>query len=238
MLIITTYKCNLACAHCCYSCSPKRTEFMTDDVFDKIIFNSDEDTIRICGGELFMHPNWIYHISNLGKFKNIEIITNGTLFFKKNKENSDTLNILLNILKTFKEQNIEIRISNDEFHRAEMQSKGYWQPEEVYEMMVNLSLPTNIRINCPLRTEIAPAGNAYINKVHNSSHKCKFALLETLKKVNFDPQGDAYICMNLVGKIGDYTENHSLIKKRFIDMKKSDNCETCEYLKESRHEKN
>ena len=56
MYIQITDHCNMTCAHCCYSCSPRKRNFMSKDVFVKALDLCDLDDISIGGGEPTLHP--------------------------------------------------------------------------------------------------------------------------------------------------------------------------------------
>jgi len=55
MYIQITDHCNMTCAHCGYSCSPRKKNFMTMDVF-KAAVKYDPNYISIGGGEPTTHP--------------------------------------------------------------------------------------------------------------------------------------------------------------------------------------
>ncbi len=80
-LQITT-RCNMQCAHCCYSCSPHKGEHMRWDVVcDAIAFARDMDSevISIGGGEPTLHPRFfdILRIA-LQDFHYVWMATNGS----------------------------------------------------------------------------------------------------------------------------------------------------------------
>ena len=60
MYIQITDNCNMTCAHCCFSCGPRKRNFMTFEVFSKCIefANQTEDIISIGGGEPTCHPKF------------------------------------------------------------------------------------------------------------------------------------------------------------------------------------
>lgn len=60
MYIQVTDKCNMTCAHCCFSCTSKGT-FMSQEVFDKALEIAKENfmSITIGGGEPTLHPQII-----------------------------------------------------------------------------------------------------------------------------------------------------------------------------------
>ena len=60
MYIQITDNCNMTCAHCCFSCGPRKRNFMSEEVFRKCIefANQTEDIIFIGGGEPTCHPKF------------------------------------------------------------------------------------------------------------------------------------------------------------------------------------
>lgn len=60
MYIRITSKCNMRCAHCCFSCRPGSGEHMPMNVFDQAldIAESYGDSLTLGGGEPTMHPKF------------------------------------------------------------------------------------------------------------------------------------------------------------------------------------
>lgn len=72
--------CNLKCSHCHVEASPKRSEMMSREIFDKAMKIYDKfslDTIDITGGEPTLHPEIDYFIEESAKrSKNVILRTN------------------------------------------------------------------------------------------------------------------------------------------------------------------
>lgn len=79
--------CNLKCSHCHVEASPKRSEMMSREIFDKAMKIYDKfslDTIDITGGEPTLHPEIDYFIEESAKrSKNVILRTNLADFNKK-----------------------------------------------------------------------------------------------------------------------------------------------------------
>jgi len=76
-----TTKCTQECSHCCYSCSPYRTDFMSIEVAHQIasfITNNGVIYCTLMGGEFFCHPKWrtIFNII-IPTVKVCRLVTNG-----------------------------------------------------------------------------------------------------------------------------------------------------------------
>lgn len=84
MYIQITDHCNMACQHCCYSCSPRKKNFMTKNIYMAALdlANSYGETVAIGGGEPTTHPDfWEFFGLALGE-RNIEYVwmaTNGKI---------------------------------------------------------------------------------------------------------------------------------------------------------------
>lgn len=84
MYLQITDHCNMACAHCCYSCSPRKKNFMpevlVDAAIDFILENEGEDcALSIGGGEPTLHPRfWSILGQCMGSFASVWLATNGS----------------------------------------------------------------------------------------------------------------------------------------------------------------
>ena len=79
MYIQITDHCNMTCAHCCYSCSPRKRNFMSKDVFVKALDLYDLDYISIGGGEPTLHPLfWDFIGISLSRVDSVWLATNGS----------------------------------------------------------------------------------------------------------------------------------------------------------------
>ena len=79
MYIQITDHCNMKCAHCAFSCSPKKKRFMTLETFEKAIDFIGDDHIDIGGGEPTLHPQfWAFIGYALGSCDYVWLATNGS----------------------------------------------------------------------------------------------------------------------------------------------------------------
>lgn len=78
-----TSECNAACKHCCFSCSPSRTDKLDEDEIWKVVnygINSNEiNEIAISGGEPFLYEELVFEIIRAvaESGKTVTCITNG-----------------------------------------------------------------------------------------------------------------------------------------------------------------
>ncbi|MHC5227694.1 radical SAM protein [Enterococcus sp. LJL99] len=76
-------KCNASCKHCCFSCSSKSSEHLSDEELDNLveyILNNDEiEVVSLTGGEALLRKDKVLEIikliSNVGK--KVTLISNG-----------------------------------------------------------------------------------------------------------------------------------------------------------------
>ena len=79
MYIQITDHCNMKCAHCAFSCSPKKKRFMTFETFKQAIDFIGEDHIDIGGGEPTLHPQfWTFLGYAIGSCESVWLATNGS----------------------------------------------------------------------------------------------------------------------------------------------------------------
>lgn len=79
MYIQITDHCNMCCAHCAFSCSPKKKRFMTFETFRQAISFIGDDHIDIGGGEPTLHPQfWSFIGYALGSCESAWLATNGS----------------------------------------------------------------------------------------------------------------------------------------------------------------
>lgn len=78
MYIQITDHCNMTCAHCCYSCSPRKKNFITTKMFEAAI-EFDNSSLAIGGGEPTLHPQfWEFIGIGLGSYDSVWLATNGS----------------------------------------------------------------------------------------------------------------------------------------------------------------
>lgn len=79
MYIQITDHCNMKCAHCAFSCSPKKKRFMTFETFKQAIDFIGEDHVDIGGGEPTLRPQfWTFIGYALGSCESVWLATNGS----------------------------------------------------------------------------------------------------------------------------------------------------------------
>lgn len=79
MYIQITDHCNMHCAHCAFSCGPRKKRFMTIETFIAAIDFIGEDHIDIGGGEPTLHPQfWALIGYALGSCESAWLATNGS----------------------------------------------------------------------------------------------------------------------------------------------------------------
>ena len=104
-----TTRCNMECAHCCYSCTAKGRD-MTGKTFRAAVawaldYEGDE-TISLGGGEPTIHPKfWEFIGLALGNFTYVWLATNG-------KETETALNLA----RMARRGVLAVALSQDEYH--------------------------------------------------------------------------------------------------------------------------
>lgn len=76
-------KCNASCKHCCFSCSPKSSEYLNDKELDNLVeyvlSNDEIEVVSLTGGEALLRKDKVLEIikliSSVGK--KITLISNG-----------------------------------------------------------------------------------------------------------------------------------------------------------------
>ncbi|MCI2791608.1 MULTISPECIES: YydG family radical SAM peptide epimerase [Staphylococcus] len=108
-------KCNAECAHCCFSCSPKSNQKMSNASIEKIIIdfcqNKDVEVISFTGGEIFLNYDYLESLLKITKSydKKVTLISNG--FWGASRR------LLKKYFSDFQKYNvIALTISYDEFH--------------------------------------------------------------------------------------------------------------------------
>ena len=80
MYIQITDHCNMSCIHCCYSCGPRKKNFMSMSLFKAAIdFSDGDESVAIGGGEPTLHPDfWAFIGLGLGSWRHVWLATNGS----------------------------------------------------------------------------------------------------------------------------------------------------------------
>ena len=77
-----TTKCTQKCGHCCFSCSPKRTDMMSIDtskMIGQFLKSNDIQSANLMGGEFYCNPDWFEIFTNfmeIGGLHHVRIVTN------------------------------------------------------------------------------------------------------------------------------------------------------------------
>lgn len=105
-----TTRCTQQCGHCCFECSPRRSDFMSIEVaqnLKKFLENNNITFLNLMGGEFFTHPEWqkIFRILIPGMTR-VRLVTNGDW-----AQESDKISLFL---RQF--QNVKVSISKDIWH--------------------------------------------------------------------------------------------------------------------------
>lgn len=81
MYLQITTKCNMTCAHCCYSCTMRGKHMDYSTAIDAIAFarNYNDESISIGGGEPTLHPRFFDILRHcLNDFEHVWMATNGS----------------------------------------------------------------------------------------------------------------------------------------------------------------
>lgn len=118
MYIQITNRCNIACAHCCYTCRPGAGKHMTRETWcNAIVFARDysgSDFVAIGGGEPTLHPEFFDILKYaLDSFEYVWLATNGTRKAKMKR--------LYNIINQedhaiYQEDKLTVALSTDYYH--------------------------------------------------------------------------------------------------------------------------
>ena len=108
-----TTKCTQSCQHCCFSCSPKKSDMINIKTAKDIAMfmkNNNIKSANIMGGEFFMNPDWYIILTILVKDLDVvRLVSNGD--WAENEEETNKLLLFLEINK-----NVMISISKDVWH--------------------------------------------------------------------------------------------------------------------------
>ena len=125
LLLELTRQCNLECKHCFRGESEDK--YMSLDIIEKVFKNIARiNNILLTGGEPFLAKDQLIKISEILKrdlinIRDFIIVTNGTIL------TDDIINTLFLINE---KANLEIRISNDNFHLLELQKHNLESKKE------------------------------------------------------------------------------------------------------------
>lgn len=203
--------CNLKCSHCHVEASPKRSEMMSREIFDKAMKIYDKfslDTIDITGGEPTLHPEIDYFIEESAKrSKNVILRTNLADLNKKTsliKQLSEhNINIVAS-LPCYTKENVDKMRGHGTFEKALKSIKVL--NDYGYGRELSLDLVYN-----PLGAFLPPSQKSLEEdyKRELSNYGIEFTYLLTITNI---PMG--YFKEELT-KEGRYNEYMGLLKENF-----------------------
>lgn len=173
MYLQITTRCNMHCAHCCYSCTSKGTD-MKPEVYRKAIetIGDYDGIISIGGGEPTLHPNFweIIGLSIAHAFEGVWLATNG----------SQTKTVIA-LAKMAKSGVISCELSRDTYHEA-IDSKVY----DAFNNLKRYNQTSDDRRGIRSVNTIIAAGRG--KNISGSVNDCP------CEEVFIKPNGDAYMC--------------------------------------------
>jgi hypothetical protein len=138
-VIRITSKCTQQCRHCCFDCSPIRTEQMTLDtakLINQFLTMYEIKAVSIMGGEFFCNPNWLPIFDTLlPSLEYCRLVTNGDW-----AEDPEFLKQLL----PYKDR-LSIAISEDPWHTNKFTRRAVEQCEDLdfYWVLPSDSMKSN-----------------------------------------------------------------------------------------------
>ncbi len=238
MQIVNTLKCNFKCSHCCFSCHSRRKDkvsFSDFETFMDKFVAPYSNFVNFCGGEIFLHPEWRKQLQYIGyKNVNLRIVTNGSLFFTKNKNltkvGKDFFDILQNCFSY--KVSVSICVSDDTYHQNFLREKCLLTSKEVSNMLqwelenlclCNVTIEEDGRMNSA--NKVMPLGRAKKTGVYDHKGRCNFE--PDLFDITLGPDGYIYACYNLKGMIGTPFNSVELIEENLSKIKTQKNCFEC-----------
>ena len=191
MYIQVTNRCNMNCAHCCYSYTEKGHD-MNMAIYRRCVNVAAcyGDPVSIGGGEPTLHPRFLEMLCYaIGKSDEIPpwVSTNGT------HKNITLMAIKLNLAGA-----ISLRISMDQFHNTNMISDRV--KREIARHKTKLDISEN-------RTTIMAVGRGkQLEDDYEVINEC------VCPDIFIDPFGDVYFCGCKSEKIGTYKDIPKIIK--------------------------
>lgn len=105
-----TTQCTQQCRHCCFECSPRRSDFMSIETAQnlrKFFINNSITVLNLMGGEFYTHPEWREILTILIPGMNrVRLVTNGDW-----AQQGDEIPLFLQQF-----QNVKVSISKDGWH--------------------------------------------------------------------------------------------------------------------------
>jgi len=177
-----TTKCTQSCSHCCFDCSPNKSDFMsvkTAKVLIQFLKNNEIMSCNLMGGEFFLNPDWKEILDLiLPEMVASRLVTNGDWV----EDNS-----VIEFLAKYKEI-LKVSISKDRWHTNKNVDKA-----------AELCEKNGIEWNFPIKEEnseesVVPSGRGFYTYgfysvfgcyCHNPAHCYSFLI---------DEQGDIFKC--------------------------------------------
>lgn len=221
-----TTKCTQTCSHCCFSCSPKKSDFMPVETATKVakfLKNNEINVITLMGGEFFCHPDWAIIIDEIlsgNEVKHVRLVTNGDWAAKDPYKTLDALTPYKDILK--------ISISEDQ-----------WHTNENVRAATNACEKKGFFWNTPTKEEqssdsLVPVGRNEFHYSFMATFSCYCHDPRHMYSFLIDEKGDIFKCAMGVwcySNVSEYTEGDfaKIFKSYNRDFYKAfvPNCKTC-----------
>lgn len=226
--IINTWKCNFQCAHCLYSCSSKRTGYVSKyDITQFVkLFGSYDLEVNLVGGEPFLHPHIYWQIEYLSWiFCNVRIATNGSWLMINSKVNK-----FENFMSSIDSSKITIMISHDIYHDAMYNGYSY---EQISRILHNIDSYFNIENDKRMNrnNQFILLGRAKKNQIgdYDKDRTCKE---DGIHGISLLPDGSISLCCNarmIIGSVrNSYDELKSIANKTVnYVIRKNLKCSEC-----------
>lgn len=234
--IVTTYKCNFTCTHCLFSCGPRRKEMISRENFDafiKVVENDGSGYVNLCGGEIFLHPDWERHVQILTwTCATLRIVTNGSLFFTPKGNPTKVLRRFMELLRDRGGAcEVIVLISNDRYHWAEYVARNLYPLEKVIrrfqdfmeENFVEITYEKDRRNN--YTNSIMALGRAKVTQVYDYEGTCMVE--KEYYDPNMGPDGNYYACCNMKKIVGRYYSSQRDCENNLHGFRTPPSCMRC-----------
>ena len=152
MYIQITTKCNMRCAHCCYSCGPRGKHATTETILKALKLGEDTgEYYTIGGGEPTLHPDFLHILMQVIAAQDDmgpHVITNGSI-----KSHS------LLLAKLAKKEVITAQLSQDDWHDNHMVDHSVYKVFAENKWIKNINIP--IPQGRAIRTQVGESYRKY-----------------------------------------------------------------------------
>lgn len=231
MQIVNTFKCNFKCEHCMFECTPSKKEMLSMGHFYEFVdkYAEDESYVNLCGGELFLHPDWYQQLKHLLLVcENVRIVTNGSLFFTRSGRQTKLYKQFLELCESFGFGKLVICISFDIYHRAEYDRLNLYPLKEVIRRVRWETEDYGVTFENDRREDrlkqIAPFGRAKKNQLWDYDPECNMG--ESFE-ATVGPTGDMFACCNLKIKLGNVFDTPEDIEAKYSLVRPPKSCLHC-----------